>query len=185
MSISTPQAIDPARIQRLSRMVAIACIVVIFLLPIALLIFWATAEVSTLARLAHLQTAAIQSSVQPWQRTVCALVSGLPLALLMLGLWEARQCFARFARGDFFNTDAVSRLRRFAARTFASGVLATLIGPVLSVVLTFNNPTHQRHLALGISSDQVLLFLFSSMVWLMAAVIGQAKALADENAAFV
>ena len=62
---------------------------------------------------------------------------------------------------------------------------AIVAGAVISVVLTVNNPVGMRHLAIGIGSDQVLMVFFAGMVWLLAAVIGQGQALAEENDAFV
>ncbi|EWS62519.1 hypothetical protein Y695_04255 [Hydrogenophaga sp. T4] len=53
------------------------------------------------------------------------------------------------------------------------------------MLLTLHNPPGLRHLALGIGSDHLFTFFFAGLVWLMAAVIGQGQALAEENERFV
>jgi hypothetical protein len=60
-----------------------------------------------------------------------------------------------------------------------------VIGPVISIVLTFNNQLGEKHVAIGIGTDQVLTMMFAAVVWVMAAVIAQGQALAEENASFV
>ena len=105
--------------------------------------------------------------------------------LASMGLWQARRCFAGFARGQLFTGMAVTCLRRFAACMGGSALASLVTGPTLSVLLTWGNPPGLRHLAVGVGSDQLFTLLFAAVVWLMAAVIGQGEALAQENASFV
>jgi hypothetical protein len=176
---------DPRRIQRASRMLAMACDVLLFLLPLALVGYWATADEKALAMHAHLSPFAIEWPVAMWQRAAGAAVSGVSLALLMMGLWEARKCFRLFAGGEYFAAAAVRCLRRFAGWVAAAVAARIVAESALSVLLTINNPPGARQLAISLSSDLVLALLFAGMVWVMAAVIGRGQALADENATFV
>ncbi len=120
-----------------------------------------------------------------WGSLSAAVLGVVPLVLLARGLWEARNCFRQFAQGQVFTASAVQGLRRFAAWVMASALASMLTGPAMSVVLTLHNPPGMRHLAIALSSDYLFTLLFAGVVWLMAAVIGQGQALADENAAFV
>ena len=80
---------------------------------------------------------------------------------------------------------AVQCLRRFAAWVMGSAVAAIVAAPLLSVVLTLGDAPGKRQLVVGVGSDFPVTLLFAAIVWLMAAVIDQGQALADENAAFV
>ncbi len=174
-----------ARIRRLSQVLAAACLILIVTLPVAVALYWAWADPATLATRANLSGTAILAPLQPWQRLAGGLLTEFSLALLLLGVWEARRCFRLFTAGRIFTPEAVRGLSRFAAWALASAVASIVAGAAISVALTLNNPVGMRHLAIGIGSDQIFMVFFSGMVWLLAAVIGQGQALAEENASFV
>lgn len=174
-----------ARIRRLSKVLAAACLILIVTLPVAVALYWAWADPASLASRSNLPGAAILAPLQPWQRFAGGLLTELSLALLLVGVWEARRCFRLFAAGHVFTAEAVRGLSRFAAWALASALTSIVAGAAISVALTLNNPAGMRHLAIGIGSDQVFMVFFAGMVWLLASVIGQGQALAEENASFV
>ena len=87
--------------------------------------------------------------------------------------------------GPVFTTEAVRCLRRFAGWVMVSVAVGLVASAVLSVLLTLHNPPGMRHVAVGLGSDQIFTLFFAGMVWLMAAVISQGQALAEENATFI
>ena len=177
---------DPLRhVRRTSRLMVWACWALILLLPAALVGYWAVAGGEQLAGHANLPASAIGAPLQPWQRLAGALVMGLPLALLLVGLWQAKRCFEQFAQGRVFTEQATELLRRFAGWVAAAALAAIVASAATSVLLTLHNPPGMRHLALGIGSNHLFTFFFAGLVWLMAAVIGQGQALAEENEGFV
>lgn len=183
-SLSTHQQ-RPEDLQTLSRLLATACLALIITLPILVALYWLWADAGTLAVHSNLSPSAIQGELLSWQRMVGGLLAEIPLVLLLLGVWEARRCFLLFATGQIFTATAVNCLRRFAGWALASAMAAIVAGVVSSVVMTLNNPEGMRYLAVGIGSDQFFLALFAGMVWLMAGVISQGQALAEENATFI
>lgn len=177
---------DPLRhVRRTSRLMVWACWALILLLPAALALYWAVAGGEQLASHANLPASAIGAPLQPWQRLVGAGVMGLPLALLLVGLWQAKRCFEQFAQGRVFTEQATDLLRRFAGWVAAAALAAIVASAATSVLLTLHNPPGMRHLALGIGSNHLFTFFFAGLVWLMAAVIGQGQALVEENEGFV
>lgn len=173
------------RIRLTSRWLARTCAVLIAFLPAAVLAYWWIAGPTELAVHAHLPAGAIQGELQAWQRVLGATLTLAPLALLLLGLDQARRCFVEFAAGRVFTTSAVAGLRRFSGWVALSVAAAIVISALLSVVLTLGNPPASRHLAIGLSSTHAFTLFFAAMVWLMASIIGQGQALAEENAGFV
>ena len=171
--------------QRTSAWLARACLALVIILPLLVLAYWLVADASMLAVRANLLPSAIQKPLQDWQRVVGALLTLIPVVLMVRGLWEARMCFAQFAAGHVFTAQAVQRLRSFAAWISASSLGSILINPLLSALLTLNNAPNTRHLAIGIGTDHILSLLFATMVWVMASVIAQGQALAEENSSFV
>jgi Protein of unknown function (DUF2975) len=178
-------AFDRHAMQRVSGWLARACLLLILVLPIVVLYFWAVANTAMLAIHAQMLPALIEAPVTDWQRLAGALVTCLPVSLMVRGLWEARLCFKQFAAGHVFTAQAVQRLRSFAGWIMASSLASILVGPVISVILTINNAVGNRQLAIGIGTDHVLTLLFAAVVWVMAAVIAQGQVLAEENSSFV
>ena len=173
------------RVRRTSRAMVLACTALIAVLPVALVLYWWTASAGELASQGNLQSGAIQANLQAWQRVMAALVSTVPLGLLLMGIWQARRCFVQFALGQVFTLQAVACLRRFAGWVALAAAAAIIAGAVISVVLTFNNLPGTRQLSFGISSNHLFTVFFAALVWLLADVIGQGQALAQENRQFV
>lgn len=173
------------RIRRISRLMVMACVALITLLPVTLVWYWATTSTPELAAQGNLQPGAIQQPLQVWQRVAAAAVTAVPLALLLMGIWQAKRCFSQFAQGQIFTVQAVDGLRRFAGWVAAAALAAIVAGAVTSVLLTLHNAPGTRQLAVGLSSNHVFTLFFAGLVWLMADVIGQGQALAEENERFI
>jgi Protein of unknown function (DUF2975) len=173
------------RVQRTSRWMVRACWALTLTLPLALAVYWWLASDAELVALVNLPPSALLAPLLPWQRLAGAMVMGVPLLCLLWGLGHARRCFAQFARGDVFTEGATAHLRHMAAWVAAAALAALLAAAGVSVLLTLHQPPGARHVALAIGSDQLFTLFFAGLVWLMAAVIGQGQALAEENQAFV
>ena len=185
MGQSAETMFDPSRIKRWSQILSIACLFLIIALPIVVAVYWALADAKTLAQSANLTLLAGQESLKNWQRFAGGLITEASLALLLIGLWQARKCFRLFAAGQIFTSETVVCLRRFAAWVAAS-VAAGMVGnAAISVLMTVLNRPGMRQLAVGVGSEQVFALLFAGMVWLMAAVMSQGQLLAEENASYI
>ena len=153
MTMSTTEFGDARRIQRLSKWLASACLALIIVLPIAVIIYWAVTDPTELAARGNLAAGAVQAPLLAWQRIGGAIVTEIPLALLLIGLWHARKCFKLFSAGRVFTADAVRCLRQFAGWVMVSVAAGIVAGAVISVLLTMHNPANMRHLAIGVGSD--------------------------------
>lgn len=173
------------RIRALSRVMVWACVALITVLPLALVWYWASTPAAELASQGNLPANAIQLPLQAWQRVAAGAVTTVPLVLLLLGLWQAKRCFSEFAQGQVFTAQATGHLRRFAGWVAAAALAAIVAAALTSVLLTLHNPPGARHVAIGLSSNHLFTLFFAALVWLMADVIGQGQALAEENARFV
>jgi Protein of unknown function (DUF2975) len=173
------------RIRRTSRLMVWACTAIVILLPIALVVYWATTSAADLAVQGNLPASAMQAPLQVWQRLAAAAATAVPLAMLLLGVWQVKLCFEQFAQGSVFTAQATAHLRRFAGWVAAAALAAIAAGTVVSILLTLNNAPGMRHVALGISSNHVFTLFFAALVWVMADVISQGQALAEENERFI
>lgn len=183
--IADSESASMRRLRRISRGMELACWLLLVVLPLALAYYWTMAGEAELAAHARLSPQAVQGPITGWQRTASGVVMAIPLGLLLAGVWQARRCFAMFARGQVFTRQATVLLGRFAGWVAWAALASMLAGGVGSVLLTWHNPPGQRQLALGISSDHVFTLFFAGTVWLLAAVIAQGRSLAEENEGFV
>lgn len=173
------------RIQRRSRSLSLVCALLVFTLPDALALYWWWADASTLAVAAGLAAQAIAQPLLAWQRVMGFAVTAVPVGMVMLALWQARQCFEEFARGELFTGWAVRGLQRFSLWVVASAGTGVLAQMACSALLTWGNAPGTRQLTLSLTADVLFTLLFAAMVGVMAAVIAQAQALAEDNAGFV
>ena len=176
---------DPSRIKRLSQRLSVSCLLLIIALPILVAVYWALADARTLAQGANMPFDAVKVSLTTWQRLAGGLITEASLALLLIGLWEARKCFKLFSAGQIFTSETVFCLKHFAAWVSAS-VAAGMVGnTAISVLMTAFNPPGMRQLTVGVGSAQILTLLFAGVVWLMATVMSQGQRLAEENASYI
>lgn len=126
---------------------------------------------------------AAQEPLAFWSLATIAVFKIPPVLFLMIGLWRARACFKRFARGDFFATSTARALREFSAWTAVSAIIA-LTGEGVFAALMYSLNFQQLLLIIA-ASGYWLAFLFAGTVWVMAAMIDYSRLLTEENESFV
>lgn len=173
------------RVRRISAVMVWASRALMVAMPLALVGYWGWAGPQSLAAQGNVPPSLLMAPLATWQRVASALVMAVPLVLLLWGVMQAQRCFVLFARGEVFSSRTTALLRRFSGWVATAALAAILASAVISVVLTITNPPGLRQVAVGIGSNHVFTLFFAATVWLMAAVIGQGQALAEENRGFV
>ncbi len=163
----------------------LACTVLTIMLPLIVAAFWWFSETESLFTNARLATSSIRHPIATWQRIAGALINELPVLMLVAGIWQARRCFKLFVAGEFFSGEVVACLRWFAVWATLSAVVGILECTAIATMLTWSYPVGERQFMVALGTDQFILLFVAGMVWLMARVIAQGKALAEENATFI
>ncbi|MFA5984945.1 MAG: DUF2975 domain-containing protein [Methylococcaceae bacterium] len=185
MKLNADTKLSFQRICWASRILALACLWLIFCLPVAVAFYWLWADAVSLAVRVNLPPNGVEHGLLAWQRLTGCVLTEISLVFLLMGVWQARQCFKLFTHNKLFTRQAVSYLKHFAAWAALSAVAEIITKALISVVLTYENLAGMRHVAIGIGSDQIFLLFFAGMVWLMASVINEGQLLAEENASFI
>jgi hypothetical protein len=172
------------KIRSSSKKLAFLCLCALIVLPTLVPFVW-LGDTSALAQRANIAPSAIQNPIQNWQRIAGILLTEIPVILMCLGLWQVRKCFQGFAQGEVFTQDASVHLRKFSIWMMRSALAALVVSALLSSLLTLGNDPGFRVIAIGVSTEQLLLLFFSCVVWLMAEIILQGQALAKENNSFI
>jgi hypothetical protein len=184
---TTVSRIDAGRIKRiraLSGAMAGLCLFAAVALPAAMLFYWFATPAEALlvdARLPYVSPAAIGPGIRLWAGAIAL----TPVLVLVWGLAQARRCFQAFMAGRFFTIEAIGGLRGFSLALLASALLQPFAGAVLSVLLSWSGPPGTKALAFNVGSDTLIALLFAGTVAVIAWVMTEAIAIADENSQFI
>jgi len=171
-------------IRILSRTLAYLCVGISIVLAAGLVAYWIVSADEVI----HLDARLPGIAVHPigWDiRLASMAISALPLACLIWGLLRVRRCFEAFGQGRFFTLENIHGLRDFAIAVFASTLLKPVAGAALSILLSWQTYATGKTLVVNFGSDALLALLFAGLIAVIAWVMAEAMAIADENAQFV
>lgn len=102
---------------------------------------------------------------------------------VLFALWNARQLFEGYARGEVFTQQAAGRLGNIAIGMFG----AAAAGPIASVLmsLVLSGAGKASGITLSIGSQQLLFVVFGLVMFGIARVMRQAAEMAEDHAAIV
>lgn len=170
------------RVARLSAVTRMAALVLAGVLPALAAAYWGFATDAEIARSAGLAATAVQLGVG--ERVGAAIISALSPLALSWGLVRLAAALGYFGAGVPFVPAAARGIRDFGFAVLLCTVLKVLAGTALSVLLSWNG-AGQRQFAVSISSDMLLMLLLGAVMALMGWALGEAAALAEENAQFI
>lgn len=114
-------------------------------------------------------------------RLVSGLVSCAHLGLLCWALWAAKGLFQNFADGHVFTIRTGQDLRLIGGLIAAYAVLTPLKGSLVTIAITMGNPPGHRQLAIGLSSNELILGVLGALILVLGHVMAEAARIADDN----
>jgi len=118
-----------------------------------------------------------------FMRVVAIAMALLHLLPLSWGLLRLRVCLTRFSTGHPFDADGIAGLRDFALGTALSAVAKPLAAMLFTLAMISEGGPKQ--IVIEISSDVMILALFSGVVAALVWAMQKAALLAEENSQFV
>lgn len=171
-----------ARMIRLSALTRGFALAIAVALPVLGAGWWVLAGDAEIAAAAGLASTGANYDVAA--RIAGAALSVLPVLALSWGLWRLAATLKSFSLGRPFTPDAARGLRDFGYGVLACAVLKPIAGAALSVLVSSVGPG-PRALAISVSSDTLLMLLLGAVMALVGWALGEAAAIAEENAQFV
>lgn len=111
---------------------------------------------------------------------------GLPsLLLLSYGLWRLDRMLINFQTDAMFALSTIAHLRAFAAAMVASIGLDIAVLPIRGVLFGLLSTGQAGRVAMGISSEQLLLILVCGLFFLITNLMHESRRLAQENEGFI
>lgn len=173
------------RIQRLAFWLRLMCVlgaVAVTLTPLAL---WTSTDWLQHVASHHWEAGETPLHITRWTRALGLACTAAPTGASLAALWQLWSLFGCYARGQIFSAEPVQRLRRMGLALLALAPALPLSHTLSVLVLTWHNPPGQRVLVLGLAFNHYLALVFGLVLLAMAAVMNEAKRMADENAEFV
>ena len=187
--MQNPQNPSSVGSQRLSHVLAWTCLALAALLPVASLHgLLQTNPADMLTQLGLRLPSRISPqtlSVAGWQHVVAVCISLLPVCAVAYALWRAHQCLKGFVRGETFSLATVRHLRGFAAGLLVSSSAGLLAPTAIVWLLTLYAPEGGWVLTVSLGAQQLLVLLFSGIVWLMGHAMTRAVEIAEDNALII
>lgn len=180
------------RLRRLSRAMALACLLLAPLLLIGEALLWLVREPcgdwlpATSAGLFPDPVAADlclggPDGLTAWQRGLGLAIALLPAGAAAVGLLLLYRLFRLYARGAVFERANTRVLRRFAAAVLCYALARPLAYSLTVLLLTYGNPPGQRHLAIRLGDGELAALFFGGLFLVIAWVMDEAREIAEDH----
>lgn len=183
MALSDPVSPNLVRVSRIMSVMATLGMIVVPVI-IAAIFLYPGATQFLMLNISHVGEKLTEAV--PIQHRIDALFCEVvPLGFTVWALWSLRQLFSNFANGHVFSAEPLRHLNNVATALFL-GVLADFVMEApISYLLSLHNPPGHREISLSFGSNDAVWLFIAGTVLVIARVMGEARRVADENAAFV
>ncbi len=168
-------------LQRASRRFRILLWIFIVGVPLLNLLYWASFNHLPDGLLADLPAAAIQP-LSGLSLSLAFVVSLLPVGVALYGLITLEALFKLYQKGIVFSQQNVRLFRRLGFVLLTWVAANALFTPLISVVITFNNPPGSRELVAQFGVLDLSTLVIGAVVLLLSWVMNEGHKLEDEQA---
>ena len=106
----------------------------------------------------------------------------IPTTLMIMGLLSLQEFLSNLQKSDYFNPNNPTLLRKFAYMLLWSTLARPLIGALVSIVITINNPPGQRTVAFSLGTDEISGVFVALLIILLSLLMAESKSSIDERA---
>ena len=174
-----------ARIQKVSRILERLCTAAVILIPLVLAILWATYEYWAPTHPEITRIPEAPETLTLTTRLLAFLVAMLQAGIAMFAVWRLRALFGLYADGKIFTPENTRCLRHFATAVLVFALAKPVTGALLSVVLTINNASGHRQLAISFGSSELTTLFIGCVFLVIAWIMDEARELAEDQAEIV
>ena len=169
-------------IRRISLRLRACCTLGLVLVPAGLCAFWVFTERSGAAILgAHLPPD-VPAGLTPAVRIMACAASMIPAGVVLYALAVLRRLMGLYAAGTIFAPENARAYRGLGRAALLAVPARVLCQTLLTLAMTLPNPPGQRILSIGLEGGDAALLFVGAVVLLVARIMEQGAALAEENA---
>jgi hypothetical protein len=184
------------KISRVSRKFRLLFQFLFFIEPIGLVLFWSLANSPMVQRLIQAAYGGDKTSLflltsfsdklvnmplDPTTRLLGFMVSMLPVAITMFGLYQLVQLFRSYESGRIFTIENVKRYKKLGYTLFASVFGGLVYEALITWVVTFHNAPGKREIAITFGSYDIITLIVGGIILLISWVMMEGQNLAEEQ----
>ncbi len=170
------------RIRSVSAKFKLLFLALIFIQPLMDFIFWMSFNYLPEGFTTDQLPVPITSPLSLGTLWMAFLVSLVPTSVIIYGLLNLKTLFSLYEQGIVFTQGNVQCFHRLGLSLMALVIAGFIHTPLLSMVLSFNNPEGQRMLTLQFGTQNLSLFIMGAMLVLVSWVMSEAVKLEHEQA---
>jgi len=171
--------------RQFSRLVALGCMAILIVVPVAALYFLINIEQFSAIARSNLGLPIQWQTVSNTQWYSLWLLTVFYVAIGLAGLYFLRRAFSNFAKGQLFNHSNSHDLRLFSILLFAQALAKPLHFSVSSILLSMNHPAGQKMLSISFGSNEVEVIALAMILWVMSDLLVKGSKLENENKQFI
>lgn len=162
-----------------------ATIISLVVIPIAIVgvLFTTPITPDTLAQ--KLENIAVSLSATSLQVYVAVGLNPIPPIILLFTFNKMRQLFESYRQGQILTDQSALSVQRIGQGFLSLAVAPFLLQPILSVVLSFANPSGERSVSISLSSEMFFFAAAGGLIIIIGWAMREAYYMASENRAFV
>lgn len=173
------------RITRASQKIATACGIFMVLLPAGLAVY-VFGFFELLSYHPHIAPMDIpEAGLSPIARAALYAAMLVGTAPALYALSKLRHLFSGYASGAVFSVEAANQLKAVAVALLVLVLIRPISGMLISLAISIDLPPGGRALVITFGSTELWIGLAGAMVLVIAWVMGEAAAIAEENKSFV
>jgi hypothetical protein len=112
-------------------------------------------------------------------------VAFVPAILIILALWQARNLFRLYRARQIFAPGIPGILGHLGYLAFGAAAAGIVTRTLVTLFLTSGNPPGQRHLSIGIGTNEMLGLIAGLLLFAFSLVVKESRRIAAENESFV
>ena len=168
-------------IERLSNAVSKLCYISIAVMPLILVWIWMDPE-RVAQDFSDTSDLVLSEAIGFLNRIFGFTLSIIPTILMIMGLLSLQEFLNNLQKSDYFNPNNPTLLRKFAYMLLWSTLARPLIGALVSIVITINNPPSQRTVTFSLGTDEISGVFVALLIMLLSLLMAESKSSVDERA---
>ena len=168
-------------IERLSNAVSKLCYISIAVMPLILVWIWMDPE-RVAQEFSDKSDLVLPEAIGFLTRIFGFTLTIIPTTLMIMGLLSLQEFLNNLQKSDYFNPNNPTLLRKFAYMLLWSTLARPLIGALVSIVITINNPPGQRTVTFSLGTDEISGVFVALLIMLLSLLMAESKSSVDERA---
>ena len=168
------------RLQRMSKNFRLLFTALIFVIPVADLLYWIYFNQLSDGFTSGLPAVPYQA-LSLLSLTLAFFASLIPLSVAVYGIATLRKLFGLYENGIVFSEENVALFRKLGYAMIAWVFANLIFVPLISIILTFENPAGQRMLTIGFDVSDLAALIIGAIIVLISRVMDEGRKLEDEQ----